>query len=248
MTDVHREESAPLYSLYSVDDERELFTVGDLSGFFVDADDDWRTFRALRCAASGRPAAGEVDELKVRVLDSRGGVLGSYDVSAVHIEEAEEEGQPVLEVTGYLLSRPHPLAPAAWDRWREPGELRAGAWASLPAPVRRAWLDCVRLHHFAAPRRTGADVSGGVYELDGRHITDWVGLYCALGEALRGPGGYFGGTLDALRDCLNGGFGVRAPFQLNWHSVATARAHLGDGYVDDVVETIRSAGATVTFP
>ncbi|MGP3917619.1 barstar family protein [Nonomuraea sp. 10N515B] len=34
------------------------------------------------------------------------------------------------------------------------------------------------------------------------HITDEVAFYRAMGEAINGPGGYFGRNLDALDDCL----------------------------------------------
>jgi len=58
--------------------------------------------------------------------------------------------------------------------------------------------------------------------LDGRHITDEDGFYCALGEAVNGPGGYFGWNLDALNYCLRGHWGAQAPFTLHWHAFTTA--------------------------
>ncbi|MEV4008022.1 barstar family protein [Actinomadura sp. NPDC049753] len=67
---------------------------------------------------------------------------------------------------------------------------------------------------------------GHAYAVDGRHITDEPGLYLALGEAVNGPGGYFGGCLDALADCLSGDFGYTAPATLLWHDASTAREHL----------------------
>jgi hypothetical protein len=45
-----------------------------------------------------------------------------------------------------------------------------------------------------------------------------------------GPGGYFGWNLDALVDCLHGGFGARTPLWLAWHDSVVAREHLADGY------------------
>src|SRR2546421_5312984 len=52
----------------------------------------------------------------------------------------------------------------------------------------------------------GADRPAGTrYDLDGRFVTDVEGFYCAIGEAINGPGGYFGLNLDALDDCLSGG-------------------------------------------
>ncbi|MEV0401811.1 barstar family protein [Actinoallomurus sp. NPDC050550] len=50
------------------------------------------------------------------------------------------------------------------------------------------------------------------------------------GEAINGPGGYFGWNLDALDDCLGGRRGARAPFRLVWHDSAVAGEHLVPGY------------------
>ncbi|MGR7001821.1 barstar family protein [Yinghuangia aomiensis] len=46
----------------------------------------------------------------------------------------------------------------------------------------------------------------------------------ALGETVNGPGGYFGGNLDALDDCLGGTFGYTAPGTLFG---GTPRPHAG---------------------
>jgi hypothetical protein len=40
--------------------------------------------------------------------------------------------------------------------------------------------------------------------LDGRFVTDIEGFYCALGEAINGPGGYFGWYPRGLYECLCG--------------------------------------------
>ncbi|HWO60336.1 MAG TPA: barstar family protein, partial [Umezawaea sp.] len=71
---------------------------------------------------------------------------------------------------------------------------------------------------------------GTTYDLDGRFVTDVEGFYCAIGEAVNGPGGYFGWNLDALDDCLRGGSGARAPFRVVWHDSAVGREHLVAGY------------------
>ena len=98
--------------------------------------------------------------------------------------------------------------------------------------------------------------AGHAYELCGRHITDEPGLYLALGEAVNGPGGYFGGCLDALVDCLRGNFGYTAPATLLWRDAATAREHLSyaltpDGQPYDlfaaVLEALAEGGMDVTL-
>lgn len=235
------------YTLFSVDEGQELCTTVNLVGFFLDSEESWRTFYAVQYSLRGQRVREDVEHLEVRVIDSTGKVMGSYSVSQVHIEEVEYEGRAALRLSGYLLDHPHPDAPTAWRRWRESGKLDLNAWVTLSLSEREAWLDSVRLHHDWESPDGEVDTSGGVYEVEGRYITDRAGLYCALGEALRGPGGYFGSTLDAFRDCLCGGFGVTPPFVLNWNSVETARSHLGDSYVNKVVNTMRSAGVSVNL-
>ncbi|WP_420829717.1 barstar family protein [Actinomadura coerulea] len=39
------------------------------------------------------------------------------------------------------------------------------------------------------------------------------------------PGGYFGGCLDALADCLTGAIGYTSPATLLWRDASTAREH-----------------------
>ncbi|MFD0068387.1 barstar family protein [Streptomyces sp. NPDC056690] len=62
--------------------------------------------------------------------------------------------------------------------------------------------------------------------MDVRYIVDEDSFYCAIGEAINGPGGYFGWNLDALDDCLRGGWGATAPFTLHWGFSAQAKARL----------------------
>jgi RNAse (barnase) inhibitor barstar len=72
--------------------------------------------------------------------------------------------------------------------------------------------------------------AGRTYHLDGRYVTDVEGFYCAVGEAVNGPGGYFGWNPDALDDCLRGGWGAATPFRLVWHDADVARQYLVAGY------------------
>ncbi|MGW7075362.1 barstar family protein [Streptomyces sp. NPDC054866] len=111
-----------------------------------------------------------------------------------------------------------------WERWFAGPPDTLGTWAALDTRRREAWLELVRER---GCRRPHADrPAGHAYELDGRHVTDQPGLYLALGEAVNGPGGYFGGCLAALDDCLHGTFGYTAPATLLWRDAATARENL----------------------
>jgi hypothetical protein len=129
-----------------------------------------------------------------------------------------------LELDGELFSPVPEYARPVWERWLAGPPDTPGAWAGLDTRRRRAWHDLVRER---ACRRTQRDWPAcHAYELDGRHITDEPGLYLALGEAVNGPGGYFGGCLPALDDCLHGTFGYTAPATLLWRDAVTARRHL----------------------
>ncbi len=50
-----------------------------------------------------------------------------------------------------------------------------------------------------------------------------------MGEAVNGPGGYFGRNLDAFADCHSGGFGTPddGDFVVEWRDHEESRAHLG---------------------
>ncbi|MET9677027.1 barstar family protein [Streptomyces sp. NPDC006482] len=137
-----------------------------------------------------------------------------------------------LELDGELF-RPVPEhARPVWERWIAGPPDTAGAWVGLDTRHRWVWHDLVRerVAHHGAP---GDRPAGHAYALDGRHVTDEPGLYLALGEAVNGPGGYFGGNLGALADCLGGTFGYTAPATLLWRDAATAREHLSQALTPD---------------
>lgn len=118
-----------------------------------------------------------------------------------------------------------------WERWYAGLPDTPGAWTTLDTRRREAWLDLVRERGCRRPH--GARQAGHAYELDGGHITDEPSIYLALGEAVNGPGGYFGGCLAALDDCLAGTFGHTAPATLLWRNAATAREHLSRSLTPD---------------
>ena len=67
-----------------------------------------------------------------------------------------------------------------------------------------------------------------IFRIDGRKIKSTKDFYREVGFAVNGPGGYFGRNLDALADCLRGGFGTpddRA-YEFEWEHSALSRRHL----------------------
>jgi RNAse (barnase) inhibitor barstar len=211
----------------------------------------------LRAAlAKGTRRALDLSEAALEVRDDQGEPLTDRLLwTSVSAWRSSSYGADLidLELGGELLTPVPEYARPIWERWFAGPPEALGAWAGLDTRRREAWLELVRER---ACRRAHRDrPAGHAYALDGRHITDEPGLYLALGEAVNGPGGYFGGCLDALDDCLGGTFGYTAPATLLWRDAATAREHLSrrltaDGHAYDlfaeVLDVLAGGGMRVT--
>jgi len=67
------------------------------------------------------------------------------------------------------------------------------------------------------------------YVIEGREVTSLERFWRVIGEAVNGPGGYFGSNLDAFADCLRGGYGTPedADFVIVWRDHEASRRALG---------------------
>jgi hypothetical protein len=63
-------------------------------------------------------------------------------------------------------------------------------------------------------------------DIDGRHIDDLASLFCALGEALAGPGGWCASSLAGLADCLRHAPRAAARPRLLWRDMSAAEKGL----------------------
>lgn len=89
--------------------------------------------------------------------------------------------------------------------------------------------------------------------IDGRNIKTAKDFYREIGRAVNGPDGYFGANLDALSDCLRGGFGTPSdePYEFDWQHSDLSRRHLrhvtrgGHPFVDAVRDVFDDAGVTL---
>ncbi|MFF7155724.1 barstar family protein [Streptomyces sp. NPDC008139] len=223
------------YALTS-DEEPDDFWgyVQDATGLFVPLDDEGRRrvellgcdprgalLRAVDRVGTKRAQAGNAD---LAFLDERSGRrLGSYFVNWLTVEDRRPSvryGSDRCDLTVSLWCEAL-LAQAEWP-WHlvRTGVLtRTGMWHDLDRDGRHAWMSV------ALKRSVRPDIdrpAGTVYELDGSHVTDEYSFYCALGEAVNGPGGYFGWNLSAIDDCLRGRWGASTPFTLVWNDSATS--------------------------
>jgi RNAse (barnase) inhibitor barstar len=91
------------------------------------------------------------------------------------------------------------------------------------------------------------------YYIDGRKIQSASDFYREIGSAVNGPGGYFGRNLDALADCLRGGFGTpeHRPYAFEWQHSAASRHYLDDvrygtqTLFDAISDVFKDAGVTL---
>ncbi len=89
-------------------------------------------------------------------------------------------------------------AERVWELLRRGHLNRTGMWHELAPEDRHAWLSvALWSREYQCQGRPDAP-AGEVFTLDGRHIVDKDSFYCAIGEAVNGPGGYFGRVQETL--------------------------------------------------
>ena len=68
------------------------------------------------------------------------------------------------------------------------------------------------------------------YTIDGSRIGSTADFFTEAGRVVNGAGGYFGSNLDALADCLRGGFGTPEDdtFRFVLTDYKQARAAIGE--------------------
>lgn len=87
------------------------------------------------------------------------------------------------------------------------------------------------------------------FVLYGKRIDSKADLFVELGRSVNGPGGYFGSNLDALADCLRGGFGTpeNEPYRfvlMDYHHVQAA---LPEQTWDGFLEVFRHSGVELVL-
>jgi Barstar (barnase inhibitor) len=89
-------------------------------------------------------------------------------------------------------------------------------WRPLDEAGRRSWLTYASQSFFDSGGVFVSKAPGRVIVVDGSLVDTLLGFYCAIGEAVNGPGGYFGNSMEAFDDCLFTGFGLEYPYTIVW--------------------------------
>ncbi|MFD6529104.1 barstar family protein [Streptomyces sp. NPDC060184] len=210
--------------------------------------------KALDHTGGRRAGAGNA---WLSVLGPDGAAIGSYFVHHVTVTDTRPSahGAGLVDLSVELWCEDAvPGSEAVWDLVRAGGPDRPGLWQGLSTAGQWAWLSVALCSH--AWRRQGKPDApeGRTVTLDGRYTVDRNSFWCAIGEAVNGPGGYFGWNLDALIDCLRGRWGAAPGFTVDWVNSADARARLtqpvpsGDREAtlfDVILEIFEERGVTV---
>ncbi|MFD0026533.1 barstar family protein [Streptomyces sp. NPDC058382] len=231
------------YALTSDDDDADFWgSVQETEGLFtpLPEGEGVRRVRLLGCLPQGGLLKGlgrigsrraTVGNAWFDVLDADADPMGSYFAGEVTVVAGapSARGAGLVDITVTLRCESAlPGAESFWGIIRAGRLDRTGMWHGLAPADRRAWLSVALLSRAYRRRGKPHAPAGHVFALDGRQVVDIDSFYCAMGEAVNGPGGYFGWNLDALDDCLRGSWGATAPFTLIWSDSETARKGLGE--------------------
>lgn len=244
--------SPPLFHLAEEDSDDFLIAAHDIKGFFVNADcTETDNIVISGFAKKSIRANKKVSDVELRVINPTQDVIGLYYIGrmglcgAVRYEDDVDDQDFIATFYGHCL--PFPEAGAIWRRWAMDLPIAEGEWATYPVEAHRSWLHVVQqcwftTGHFA--KRYGTKKLGYI---DGRKIHSGSGFYCALGESINGPGGYFGSTLDGLADCLTNSDIAKKPFSLVWEDFYNSAERMGSSLAMSLVGILQEFGVEVTL-
>lgn len=262
--DVKPFKPAPAFALFRDDDGEELGHFVESGNLFVKRRRlGWQraelTFDGGRLPTTLRSNIQDglprrLGNIWIGILNDAGATLGRYYLASATLVNAVGSAKWAnlcrFELNGVFPLAPHPESQPLWKLWAEGQITERNEWAALRPGARNAWLEVARMRSASAAPKVDA-TTGATFDLDGTYVEDPVSFLCALGEAINGPGGYFGAGSDSLRDCLAGGFGARPPFVLRWHGAKPGslrrRASKTQQALDELLGLLTATGVTILF-
>lgn len=172
-----------------------------------------------------------IDGFDICIINKEGLPIGKYYFALREVIHYYTDGFPEngsdLKMVGILHDFPCEEGLECWKLWRISPPETKNEWIILSEDGRRGWLEVVRRYRFCVgsvpERRTNE-----TFYLDGTYITDYSSFFIAVGEAINGPGGYYGSSLDGFEDCLccRREFGTFGDFTMVWGNYQVAKEHL----------------------
>ncbi|WP_139489597.1 barnase inhibitor [Brevibacillus dissolubilis] len=158
-----------------------------------------------------------ITNIDLSITNQKGEQIGAYYFSlkdpVCFQKDGDRDGWIHSELIGTLLSVASKETLEIWDIWREAPPTTKNVWAQLSEEQRKGWLEVIRLK--SQPVLAPQEQQNDEYFLDATYVTDSTSFFYALGEAINGPGGYYGFDLNSLQNCFCGGFGAVPPFDLH---------------------------------
>jgi hypothetical protein len=222
-----------------------LLVCGNSTGFFVDRSlvVGLVEFNLGGCLnengmMSSRHWAREISiEMEISILRA-GRKLGAYTLTNARLVDVAEQSESTWSLTlaGNMSALPRAIDEHLWKERIQDGPAEKNTWVRYTDSDKGAWLRIARMASRYAENSSGLTFQR--YLLDGSFVENETSFYCAFGEAINGPGGYFGQGLDSLADCCGGGFGPRAPFAVaGWSTIDGTHA-----WILQVREVLESKG------
>jgi RNAse (barnase) inhibitor barstar len=242
--DVANGKILPLYRLIEDESQRVILTALDIEGFFVEPDRVPSHVQVFGAPSRLIPRLKRLHDVELQVLDQEGEVMGAYYVGEAEMLDrrcVQSNDQVDLDVSFLGYACPFPRAGEIWRRWASGPPRKRGEWRHLSPDWHASWLHVVQTAWFQAGRMATRYGPGNSYVMDGSGIASVASLYCELGEAINGPGGYFGSGPDALVDCLRAAV-CAGSFELVWRNFDMSKDGLGEPEVSSVVSLLREFG------
>ncbi|MEV4062410.1 barstar family protein [Nonomuraea dietziae] len=233
------------FPLYVVADEASgdvLIAAEEVDGFFVDPEEESPEviFLGAHEVNKGRR---RTEDAVLQIVNRQREKVGEYFIGRVVLGDTGTESPDgrISSVSYRFFSNrcEYPGAAKIWRRWASGIAIEKGEWLQWPASHHSAWLHVVQNAWFTSNRRAARYGVDDVAYLDGAHIFTKSGFFCALGEAVNGPGGYFGSNLDALADCISSSFGEGPLVKIVWQNFRASQESLDHFLLDSLMGVMR---------
>lgn len=236
--------ASPLYRVVAMDRDEIVVEADDISGFFVDEDKSEQQEIHLLGVRRVHPMTKPIGHAELQVSNYAGDTIGAYRLGPTRLSASDPTGRS-YSVLGYTCEYRH--AGDIWRRWAAREPIRLGEWSEHPMEHHASWLHVSQTAWFTGHQHVFNRSGRSSIVIDGARVLVPDGFYCALGEAVNGPGGYFGSNLDALADCLRS-IHDRDPLRhLEWVSFAASRDRLNERFVTAVLGTLTDFGVRLSL-